>query len=58
MVLVDFLAYTHGKFLSFGTLKRYFLHFEGTFEKKIAFLTVFLTMFTKYSGPNEITLSF
>ena len=46
-----------GNFLNFESLKRHFLHFEGTFEL-ITFLTVYLTIFNKYFGPNEIRFSF
>ena len=46
-----------GNFLNFESLKRHFLHFEGTFEL-ITFLTVYLTIFNKYFGPNGIRFSF
>ena len=57
-------ACLHGKFLNFESLKRHFLHFEGTFKQSIkVFNHIFnsvqcLTIFNKYFGPNEIRLSF
>ena len=44
------------------SLKRHFLHYEGTFEKNITVLyRIFsqcIIIFMKYFGPNEIRLSY